>query len=226
MRRTLTLAAGCALAITLCLVARGQDSSSSTQSLGEIARQARKDKANQSAGAGKATAKVLTNDDMTFGSTQGSAAPSAPGAGASQSELAASARKVLASSTPAEKLANMEVFLHMVESLNQSELAHDALHGVDVDFPARERWEERLYGAKQTYVVQGRALIEKARQIMDSADSLKGKRDPNDPRVKELSAQLEALVRDSVKTEADFQAVMIEGRDLAMQASGLKGQPK
>ena len=114
----------------------------------------------------------------------------------------------------------------MVEDLNQSELAKDALHGLDVDFPGRQRWEERLFAAKQTYVVQARDLIEQARRILEAADSLKDTKDSNDPRVKELSGKLEALVRDSVRTEAAFEAVMIEGRDLALQASPQKGQPK
>lgn len=223
MRLKLTLAAGCALAIAFCAVARGQDSpaqdsTSPTPSLGEIARQARKDKAN------KAGAKVLTNEDM--GGSALTRESDAPGTGPSQAELESSARKMLASSTPAEKLSNMEVFLHMVESLNQSELAHDALHGVDVDFPGRGRWEERLYAAKQTYVAQAQELIEKARQILNSAENLKGSTDPNDPRVKDLTAKLEALVRDAVKTDANFQAIMIEGRDMAIQASGQKSQPK
>jgi len=220
MRRKLTLAAACALAIAFCGVARGQDSQDSsapTQSLGEIARQARKNKAD------KAPAKVLTNEDMPSGSIGDSGSPAG---GSGQAALAASARKVLASSTPAEKLANMEVFLHMVEDLNQSELAKDALHGLDVDFPGRERWEERLFAAKQTYVAQARDMIEKARQILEAADALKDTKDPSDPRVKEMSGKLEALVRESVRTEAAFEAVMIEGRDLALQASPQKGQPK
>ena len=52
---------------------------------------------------------------------------------------------------------------------------------------------------------------------MATADSLKGTQDPNDPRVKEMSAKLQSLMRDAVRTDAALQAVMIEGRDLAAQ---------
>jgi hypothetical protein len=68
-------------------------------------------------------------------------------------------------------------------------------------------------------VIQARDVIQKARQIVDSAESLKGNQDPSDPRVKEMSARLQTLIRDAVRTDSAFQAVMIEGRDLAAQGA-------
>ena len=60
-------------------------------------------------------------------------------------------------------------------------------------------------------------MLQKARQIEASAENLKGSQDPNDPRAKDLAAKLQDLVRDGVQVGAAFQAVMMEGRDLASQ---------
>jgi hypothetical protein len=37
--------------------------------------------------------------------------------------------------------------------------------------------------------------------------------------VKEMSARLQSLTREAVQTDSAFQAIMIEGRDLASQAA-------
>jgi hypothetical protein len=88
----------------------------------------------------------------------------------------------------------------------------------DIDFPGRSRWEERLVAARDTYVVQSRELIRKARQIVTAADEIKDRpADPSDPRVKEMGTRLQVLFRDAVKTESALQAVVVEGRDLASQ---------
>lgn len=200
MSRTLNLMAGCALALAICAPARSDEPQ---QSLGDIARQAQKDKAN------KPAVKVLTNDDMPAASSSdplGQTGPSASG-------------KAGAEPTPAEQLEKIEAFLNVVDSLDRNRLAKDVLQEKDVNFPGRAQWEQRLYTAKQTYVTQGRALIAKAKQIADSADSLKGVQDPNDPRAKEMKSKLQDLMRDAVQTGAAFQAVIIEGRDLATHAS-------
>ena len=76
-----------------------------------------------------------------------------------------------------------------------------------------------MFAAKETYVTQGRELVQKARQIVASAESLKGNQDPSDPRVKEMSARLQTLICDAVRTDSAFQAVMMEGRDLAAQGA-------
>jgi hypothetical protein len=199
--RTLKFIVGCALALTFCVSARCDDPQ---QSLGDIARQAQKDRAN------KPAVKVVTNDDMPSASSSDplgqTAGPSAAG-------------KAGAEATPAEQLEKIEAFLNVVDSLDRTRLAKDVLQGKDVNFPGRAQWEQRLYTAKQTYVTQGRALIAKAKQIADSADSLKGVQNPNDPRAKEMKTKLQDLMRDSVQTGAAFQAVIMEGRDLATQAS-------
>jgi hypothetical protein len=201
LSRTLNFIAGCALALAICVPARGDDPQ---QSLGDIARQAQKDKAN------KPATKVVTNDDMPSASTSG---PLGQVAGTSASG------KTGAEPTAAEQLEKIEAFLNVVDSLDRTRLAKDVLQGKDVNFPGRAQWEQRLYTAKQTYVIQGRALIAKAKQIADSADSLKGVQDPNDPRAKEMKSKLQDLMRDAVQTGAAFQAVIMEGRDLATQAS-------
>jgi hypothetical protein len=205
MLRHLTLIAACALALGTCASMRAQDSSSSSPSLGDLARQAQKDKDKDKAN--KATAKVLTNDDL----------PSGSGGGFGQTAQLSPGGKPGADPSPAEKLAMLETVLDRVEGLDRATLVHNALNGKDVDFPGRAKWEERLFAAKETYVTQGRELVQKARQIVASAESLKGNQDPNDPRVMELSVKLQSLIRDAVRMDSAFQAVMIEGRDLAAQ---------
>ena len=212
MLRHLTLIAACALALGTCASMRAQDSSSSSPSLGDLARQAQKDKDKDKAN--KATAKVLTNDDLPSGSIGASATL---GGGLGQTAQLSSGGKPGADPSPAEKLAMLETVLDRVEGLDRATLVHNALNGKDADFPGRAKWEERLFAAKETYVTQGRELVQKARQIVASAESLKGNQDPNDPRVKELSVKLQSLIRDAVRMDSAFQAVMIEGRDLAAQ---------
>jgi len=199
--RTLNFVAVCALVLAICVPVRSQDSQ---QSLGDIARQAQKDKAK------KPAAKVVTNDDMP------STSSSDP---LGQLARTSASGKPGAEPTPAEQLEKIEGFLNVVDSLDRTRLAKDVLQDKDVNFPGRAQWEQRLYTAKQTYVSQGRALIAKARQIADSADSLKGVQDPDDPRAKDMKGKLQDLIRDAVQTGAAFQAVIMEGRDLATQAS-------
>lgn len=199
MPRSLSLIGVCALALVFSLPAHGQDS----PSLGDLARQAQKDKAN------KPVAKVITNDDVPSGSGGGLGQVAQPGAAGSTG----------AAESPAEKLDKLESLLGQVDSLDRATLAKNALQGNDTNFPGRDKWEEKLFAAKQTFVSQGRAMLERARQIQASAESLKGVQDPNDPRVKDMGARLQGLVRDAIQIGSAFQAVMMEGRDLAAQAS-------
>ncbi|HWX38359.1 MAG TPA: hypothetical protein VNY09_03905 [Candidatus Sulfotelmatobacter sp.] len=205
MRRSLTLAAASTLALIFSLPAHGQDS----PSLGDLARQAQKDKDKDKAN--KPAAKVFTNDNMPSGGASavlgavleggsGSAAPGQAGANAS----------------PAEKLAELDRFVDQVATVDRATLVRNVLkEKSNVDFPGRAAWEQRLFTARDTYVLQARAVLQKARQILASADSLKGSQDPNDPRVKEVNAGLQAFARDAVQTDAGFVAVINEGRDLA-----------
>jgi hypothetical protein len=204
MPRTPSLIAVCALALAVCAPGHGQDS----PSLGDLARQAQKDKAN------KPAAKVLTNDDLSSGS---GGVTSALGSGLGQVAPSGAAANPGAAATPDDQLNRLESLLRQVDSLDRATLAHNVLQDKDINFPGRAKWEERLFAAKQTYVTQGRAMLQKARQIEASAENLKGSQDPNDPRAKDLAAKLQDLVRDGVQVGAAFQAVMMEGRDLASQ---------
>ena len=213
MTRSLTLIAACALILVTCAVARAQDSSASSPSLGDLARQAKKDKENDKQA--KPAAKIFTDDDIQ--SSPGGVS-ALTGGGLAQGAPLQAGRKPGTEPSPAEKLAMLETLVGQVDSLDRATLVRTVLKGNDVDFPGRAKWEERLFAAKQDYVVQARELVQKARQIVATADSLKGSQDPNDPRVKEMGAKLESLVRDAVHTDSAFQALIIEGRDLATQA--------
>lgn len=208
MLRTLGVISACALALVLCAPGKAQDSS---PSLGELARQAQKDKAN------KPAAKVITNDDLPSGSV-GAGASISGGLGQLAPGQAGSASS--AQLSPAEKLAQLEKFLNVADSLDKATLARSVLQDKkDVDFPGRAKWEDRMYAAKQLFVTQNRELIDRARQIITSADTLKGTPDPNDPRLKEVRAQLEGLVQDAMRADSALQAVAMEGRDLASQGA-------
>jgi hypothetical protein len=212
MARNLILIASCALALAVSASVRAQDSQSPSPSLGDLARQAQKDRDKDKTN--KPVAKVMTNDDLPSGSSGGAMAL---GAGFGQLAPQPAGSKPGADPTPAEKLAMMEAFLNQVESMDRATLVGSILKGKDVDFPGRAKWEDRLVAARDAYVAQCRELVQKAKQIIAGAESLKGAQDPNDPRVKEMSARLQNLVRDAVQTNAALQAVVIEGRDLAAQ---------
>jgi len=201
MPRSLSLIGVCALALVFSLPAHGQDS----PSLGDLARQAQKDKEK----ANKPSAKVITNDDV----------PSGSGGGLGQAAQPGAAGNTGAPVSPAEQLHKLESVLDQLDSLDRATLAKNALQGNDTNFPGRDKWEVRLFAAKQTFVSQGRAMLERARQIQASAESLKGVQDPSDPRVKDMGARLQGFVRDAIQIGSAFDAVMMEGRDLAAQTS-------
>ncbi len=214
MRRTLPLFAACALTLLLGLPGHSQDS----PSLGDLARQAQKDKSNAP------PRKVITNEDLPSASVLGSSGSgsglgSSLNAGIGQSGGAAGSSKPGAAQTPLQALERMEAFMNQIDSQDRATLVKTILQGVDSDFPGRSKWEERLYAAKQVYVSQGRDIAQRGRQILAATDSLQGNHDPNDPRVKQVNEQLKDLVRDGVRADAAFQAVILEGRDLAKQAS-------
>ena len=206
MPRSLHLFAACALALIFCLPGHGQDS----PSLGDLARQAQKDKSNAPA------KKVFTNDDLPSSSGLGS---SGPGAGLGQAGQLATPSKQGTASSPSQDLERMESMLNQVDSLDRATLVKNVLQGADSDFPGRSKWEERLFAAKHVYVSQGRALLQKAKQLEASTESLQGIQNPNDPRVKDMNSQLQQLAQEATRTGAAFQAVILEGRDLATQSS-------
>jgi len=214
MARNLILIALCALALAACTSARAQDSQAPAPSLGDLARQAQKDKDKEKAN--KPAAKVLTNEDLPPGSGGGTAALAS---GFGQLVRPPAGSKAGADPSPMQKLDILESFLGHVESMDRATLVHSVLNGKDADFPGRDKWEQRLFAARETYVTQCRELILKARQIVASADSFKGSQDPNDPRTKEMIARLQSLMQEAVRTDAALQAVVIEGRDLSGQSA-------
>jgi hypothetical protein len=202
MRRNLSLVAVFSLSLIFSLPTRAQDS----PSLGDLARQAQKDKDRDKAS--KPTAKVFTNDDLPSGA--GIAGALGGGMGS------ASTGRETPHASPAEQLNQLDAVVNRVESLDKATMVRNVLGDKsNVNFPGRAAWEQRLMSARDTYVMQARAVLQKARQIIASADSLKGNQDPNDPRVKDLNAKLQTLTRDAVQTDAGLQAVVVEGRDLA-----------
>jgi len=206
MPRSLHLIAACALALAFCLPGHGQDS----PSLGDLARQAQKDKGNARA------KKVFTNDDFSsspvFGSPQRSPGlqdivqpgdPGKPGTAAS----------------PSDQLERMGSLLKQLDSLDRATLAKNVLQGADTDFPGRSSWEEQLFAAKQVFVAQGRDVMKKANQLEASAKGVQDMQNPNDLRAKDLNNRLQQLMQEAVRAGAAFQAVVAEGKDLASQSS-------
>ena len=202
MLRNLGFLPASVLVLFFCLPGHGQDS----PSLGDLARQLQKEKGNTPG------TKTITNDDIPSAS-----APSSSAIGdVSNSRVPG---KPGTSANPSEELARIESMLSKIDSLDRATLAKAVLEGDDSNFPGRSQWEQKMYAAKLVYVAQGRELMQKAKQLQASAQTLQGGRDPNDPRVKDLTNRLKELVRDGVRADATFQAVILEGRDLASQSS-------
>lgn len=213
MPRSLSFIAACLIALAFCAPGHAQDS----PSLGDLARQAQKQKAKEPA------KKVFTNDDLSSGSSSSAAAASsAPVAPAGHAATAAPAvtSKPSAAPSPEQAAGKLEAVINQIDSLDRAALVKDALQGVDTNFPGRDVWEQRLVAAKQIYVAHGRDLLQYAKQIQAAAETLKDVQDPNDPRVKDLANRLQVLVQEGTRLDSAFQAVILEGRDLASQALG------
>jgi len=207
MSRILSLIAACMLALVVCAPGRGQDS----PSLGDIARQAQKDKAN------KPPAKVITNDDVSSGS---GGISSALGAGLSQPARPGAADKPEAGQSPLDGLDKLQSVLDQLDTLDRATLVSNVLKGNTTNFPGRTKWEEKLFAAKQTFVAQSRDVLQKARQLEATAEGMKDVQDPNDPRAKMVAARLQQLIQESQQASSAFQAVIEEGKDLAALADG------
>jgi len=207
MPRCLTFIASCALALAVCAPGRGQD----TPSLGDLARQAQKDKAN------KPPVKVLTNDDLSLSSRGTNGVLSAVLDGSSGAPALGRGAPNL---SPADKFAQIDKFVDQVEAVDKATLVRNVLKDKsNVNFSGRAAWERRLFAARDVYVTQARAVLQRGRQILASAESLKGTQDPNNPRMKEIDAELQAFARDALETDARLLAVINEGIDLASQPS-------
>jgi hypothetical protein len=188
--------------LSFCLAGHGQDSTS----LGDLARQWQKEKGHAPA------TKTITNDDIPS-----AAAISSPGLGeVSNSKVPV---KPGASAAPSDELGRMESLVNKIDSMDRATLIKAVLEGVDANFPGRSQWEEKMYTAKLAYVSEGRDLLQKAKQLSASAQSLQGSKNPDDPRVKDLASKLKELIQNSTRADAAFQAVMLEGRDLASPSS-------
>jgi hypothetical protein len=218
MSRLLTFIPACALAFVIGVPAHAQDS----ESLGDLARQVQKEKEKDKP---NKAAKVYTNDDVATGSSSGSGAISnTPGQAKPVVRTAAASSSGAASGAPAApsaeaQLASLASMLDQLDATDRATLVRNVLDGNEANFPGRASWEEHLFAAKQAYVSQGRALLLRISQIQASAEQLKGVQDPNDPRVKDMKAKLQQLVQAAQQIGSAFQAVIMEGKDLAAQAS-------
>jgi hypothetical protein len=202
MSRSFRLFPTCALALVFCLPGHAQDS----PSLGDVARQAQKDKSNAPA------TKVITNDDLPSGS--GSSAFGL-GAGLGQIVPPGAPGKPGTAPSPLEQLARLESLLNQLDSVDRATLAKNVLQGANVDFPGRSNWEEKMFAAKQVFVAQGRDLVKRAVQIDALSKNVQDVHDTNDPRVKDLTNRLQQLVQDVIRISGTFQGVIEEGKDLA-----------
>jgi hypothetical protein len=182
-------------------------------SLADVARQARKDKEKNNA----PVKKVITDD--TLPSSKGLSGAGLGDLGSSQSSDSGSA-----TARGLAKLEQAEAALDKLAPLDRVTLAKAALLDNDVDFPGRRNWEDKLYVAKEDYVSHGRELFQEVRQILKEIQSLKsseggtGKLSPDDPRAQQMMRRIQDLVQDAVRTDRAYQAVVVEGWDLAKQA--------
>jgi hypothetical protein len=208
MSRSLKLFGACALVLVFCSSGHGQDS----PSLGDLARQAQKNKSSAS------SKKVFTNEDLPSGSAPASPAL-VPGLAQSVQPTASANPATAASPSSSEQLAKLESTLNQLGALDRASLVKEVLQGANPDFPGHAEWESRLLTARQVFVLQGHAQLEKMKQLQSMAQGLNGSHDPNDPRVKDLSDRAKQVMQDSVRTGAAFQAVVLEGRDLAAHSA-------
>lgn len=206
MPRSLSFIVVCALALVIGAPGHGQDS----PSLGDLARQAQKDKAN------RPPVKVITNDDMPSHPAGPSSAPSAGLSPEAQPGVAGNPGDV---QSPSEGLEKLQSFVNQLDLVDRAALASNAMDGNDSNFPGRAKWEEKLFAAKQTFVSQTRDVLQKAKQLETASEGMKDIQDQNDPRVKSFSAKLDQLVQEAQQNRAAFQSVMAEGKDLAAQSA-------
>jgi hypothetical protein len=206
MLRRLTLLAGFVVALNLCTAVRGQDS----PSLGDVARQLRKDKSDA------APKKVITNDDLP--ANAGSSSAGGLGAIGDSKGLSKSGD----TESPEVAIGKMEAAIKLLDSTDRATLVKAALQGTDPDFPGRRAWEDKLWEAKQAYVARGKELSQEARQILSTSQSLQASQPgqtlkPDDPKVQDLTRRLRQFIQDAMRADSNFRAVMMEGLDLAKQ---------
>jgi len=197
----------------LVLITAVQASGQTSPSLGDLARQVRSEKGTTQ------PKKVITNENLSADPIAGDfrvGESNDPKAGLTPAPKAPSAPSMDQAKSALDK---MDILLNQVDLLDRATLVKYALANKEVNFPGREAWEQRLLASRQTYVTHGRELTQKGRQMMESAQALEASHaTADDPRVQNLNSNLKQFVQDCVRTGAAFQAVVLEGRDLASQA--------
>jgi hypothetical protein len=178
-------------------------------SLGDVARQARKDKEKNAT-----KPKTVITDD-TLPSSKGLSGLAVGDLGSSQASGGGSKMDQALS-----RVAEAEAGLKQLDALDRATLAKAVLLDNDVDFPNRRAWEDKLYAAKDRYVSHERDLIVELKQIAAGiqSDGGQGKLDPNGARAQQMKQRLQEIVQDAVRTEQVYRAVVMEGGDLAKQA--------
>jgi hypothetical protein len=181
-------------------------------SLGDVARQARKDKEKNTT----PPKTVVTDENLPSGHDLG---------GLGINDLGDVS--VSSGANPLEAglagLKRAEIALNKLAPMDRATLARAVLEGNNTNFPNRANWENRLYSAKQTYVAHSRELIQEMRDLLANAQSLKASGGeqvgPDDPRVQVLLRRTQEIVQDAVRTETAFRAIAMEGQDLAKQSA-------
>jgi hypothetical protein len=224
LRKFSLLAAFLGVVATPLVSVRAQDQ---PQSLGDVARQNRKDKEKNTA-----TSKTVLTDD-NFGSGKASSGSSAT-TGVSSITTSSSANGIAASrasggdDTPMGRawagIGRAEDSLDRLAPLDRTTLARVVLEGNDVDFPGRRAWEQKLFVAKETYVARSRRLVEEMKQLMENAQTFQnsvgtGKGAAENPHAQALVGKAQQLLAEAQATEAEFKAVLQEGVDQAKQTS-------
>ena len=187
-----------------------QDQPPLQPSLGDIARQARKDKEKNV----PKSKTVITDENLPSSKGLGGLGD----LGGSQAVGDSSAMDKALS-----KLEEAESELNKLDTLDRATLAKAVLMDNDRDFPNRRNWEDRLYSQKQHYVSHERELIVEVKKTVAQVESWKAsqggqKLDPNDPRVQQLKSRVVEIIQDALRSEQDYRAVVMEGWDLAKQA--------
>lgn len=181
------------------------------QSLAEVARQTRKAKEEREKNSG-APKVVVTDDTLGSSKTGGALNFVNPSNGSVPTSDALSKAAGL--------LDRADRLLNLLAPMDKTTLARFVLEGRDVDFPGRSEWENKLYTAKQYYVSHCRDLVRETREFVANIQELKasGVRE-GDPRLQDLGHRALQLMQDGSRTDADFETVVLQGQDMAKQAS-------
>ncbi len=207
MRRALSMLFAASLLAALPICAQEAEQ----QSLGDTARQARKAKEDRDKTAAK-PAKVFNEDNFHSSGAGKADLAQLASPTASPTERMVAARRAIARG---------EQLLNALDPMTRTTLAETALQGQNNDFPGRRAWEEKLFAAKEHYVSHGRDLFRETKALLNNMEALtsSGNANPSDPRMTDISHRALQLMQDANKTDADFQAIVLEGQDLAKRSA-------